>query len=74
MRKKLKLVQPCSYTPAHKPSDELMWSMLHNDNKASHRPAHTLRMFSLQSALLGQPVLLQPDTESLLIGAVLAGD
>ena len=40
----------------------------------SHRPAHTLRMFSLQSALLGQPVLLQPDTESLLIGAVLAGD
>jgi hypothetical protein len=34
MRKKLKPVQPCSYTPAHKPSDELMWSMLHNDNKA----------------------------------------
>ena len=40
----------------------------------SHRPAHTSRMFLLQSALLGQPVLLQPDTESLLIGAVLAGD
>ena len=40
----------------------------------SRRPAHTSRMFSLQSALPGQPVLLQPDTESLLIRAVLAGD
>ena len=33
MGKKLKPVELCSYTPAHKPSDELMWSMVHNNNK-----------------------------------------
>ena len=38
MGKKLKPVELCSYTPAHKSSDELMWSMVHNNNKVRWGP------------------------------------
>jgi len=32
MGQKLKPVELCCYTPAHKHSKELMWSMMHNNN------------------------------------------
>jgi len=32
MGKKLKPVQLCSYTPTHKRSVDLMWSVVHNTN------------------------------------------
>ena len=34
MGKKLKPVELCSYTLAHKRGDELMWSRVHNNSKA----------------------------------------
>ncbi len=34
MGKKLKPVELCSYTPAHKPSNELMWSIVHHNSQA----------------------------------------
>jgi len=38
MGKKLQPVQLCSHTPAHKPSNELMWCMVHNNSTARWGP------------------------------------
>ncbi len=34
MGKQLKPIELCSYTLAHKPSGELMWSIVHDKSKA----------------------------------------
>ena len=38
MGKKLKPLDLCSSTPAHKPSHELRWCMVHNNSKARWDP------------------------------------
>ena len=51
MRKRLKPVELCSYTSAHKYSTELMWSMVHHNSKARWGVVVYLLYFKGQTVL-----------------------